>query len=347
MNRAYRKKNQKSGTAVRVRNAIRRILRIPDGGNLVEWQRTFVLLSASLGYLIGIPLNILTTFGPQSAFFYTVNSIHAALILLFVVLYVRRIISVYWAVLLLILSIQIEIPIEMIHMARTEGVIMGIPGILGNTILLGMLLILSITAYIRYLPYVQTFITITALGICWHITQDPHIGQMLPILAMAFSVLSYMGDRLIHGVATLQSSKDDLVREQDRMFEYLNINKGELLHLIRLSRREKLSDRQKSKMLGLLDEQTKASVLEIATDVLETNHRNLAALQARELGLSSYEQKICLMILQGMPVSKIAAKLEKNIPAITSARRTIRAKLKLEKTDELRAVLEKLVTTET
>lgn len=53
------------------------------------------------------------------------------------------------------------------------------------------------------------------------------------------------------------------------------------------------------------------------------------------------------MILQGMPVSKIAAKLEKNIPAITSARRTIRAKLKLEKTDELRAVLEKLVTTET
>lgn len=322
----------------------RRVVRVPDNADdLIGRQRAFAFFYASLGYLIGITLNILTVIGPQSAFFVAINSIHAALILLLVILYVRRAISVYLAVVLLILSIQIEIPIEMIHMAHSEGIIMGVPGILGNTILLGMLLIFSIIAYIRYLPYVQTLITIVTLVVCSYITQSLHIEYLIPLLLLAFFTLSFMGDRLVRGVASLQRSKNTLAREQDRVFEYLNIDKEELFRLIKLTRRKHLSENQKSRLLDLLDEQTKASVLEVAADVVEQKSRNLAALDTGELGLTPYEKEVCLMILQGMTVTEIARKFGKNASAITTIRATIRGKLGLQKQENLYESLLKLV----
>lgn len=325
------------------KSSFRRIFRVPDTNNLIERQRTFVFLYASLGFLVGIVLNILTSFGPQSLFFDTINSVHAALILLLVGLFVRRAISVYWAVLLLILSIQIEISVEMVHMAYSDGIIMGVPGIMGNTILLGIALILSITAYIRYLPYVQTFITITTLCICAYITQDPHVGHLIPVLTLAFFVLSFMGDRLVRGVASLQHSKDSLTREQDRLFEYLDIDKEELFRLMRLTRRKHLTEAQKVRLIDLLDAHTKASVLEAAAEVVERKTRNLAALDARELGLTPYEKEVCLLILQGMSIAQIARKLDKSPSAITTIRGTIRGKLSLAKEDNLYESLLKLV----
>lgn len=341
MNKKYRKKSRPTGIA----SSFRQVFRVPNNADdLIGRQRAFVFFYASLGYLLGIALNILTVIGPQSPFFAAINSVHAAFILLLVVLYIRRTISVYRAVLLLILSIQVEIAIEMIHMAHSEtGTIMGVPGIMSNTILLGMALILSITAYIRYLPYVQTLITIVTLVICGYVTQSPHIGHVIPVLALAFIVLAFMGDRLVRGVASLQHSKDNLAMEQDRIFEYLNIDKEELFRLIKLTRRNHLSESQKSRLLDLLDEQTKASVLEAAADVVERKKQNLTALDAGELGLTPYEKEVCLLILRGMTVTGIARKLRKNTSAITTIRATIRSKLGLEKQENLYEALLKLV----
>lgn len=339
----FKNKNQKKTVFCGVKRTFKRIFRISDTSNIIERQRTFVFLYASFGYLAGILLNLLTHFGPQSAFIFTINSVHALLILLLVVLYVRRIISAYRAVVLLILSIQIQIPVEMIYMTRAECVIMGVPGITSNTILLGMLLILSITAYIRYLPYVQTIATILTLGICWHITQSPQIGHLIPVLSLAFFVISFMGDTLVRGVASLQHSKDNLTREQTRVFEFLHMDKEELFRLIRLTRHKQLSENQKEKLLDLLDERTKSAVLEAAAGVVEKKRQNLAMLDTGEWGLTPYEKEVCLLILQGMTIAGIARKLKKSPTAITTIRGTIRGKLALAKEDNLYEALRKLV----
>ncbi|WP_462376785.1 helix-turn-helix transcriptional regulator, partial [Rikenella microfusus] len=106
-----------------------------------------------------------------------------------------------------------------------------------------------------------------------------------------------------------------------------------------------LSERQKTRLLGLLDETTRTQVLEVAADVVEKKRQNLAALESRELGLSPYEREISLMILQGKSIADIAAKLKKNTSAITSARTVIRSKLGLETGDNLYDALLKLVET--
>lgn len=338
------KKSKKRSALSRNVGAVRRFFHISDSDNIIERQRIFVFLFSSFGFLIGILLNLLTQFGPQNLFVITLNVIHALLILLFSVLYVRRVISLYNSVLLLILSIQLEIMIEMIYMASADGALMGVSGILGNTTLLGMLLILSITAYIRYLPYVQTCMTVGALVACAIITKDDNLWHLTPIFGLAFIVLSAMSDRLVHGVRSLQSTKDNLDREQSKIFEYLNMNKDELFQLIHLTQRKKLSDKQKSKLLELLDEHTKTSVLEAAAEVVEQKKRNLSRLDNRALGLTPYEKEVCLLILKNMTVADIAHKLGKASSSITSVRASIRSKLKLQKEENLHEALKKLVT---
>lgn len=322
---------------------VSRFFCISDSLSVIERQRTFVFLFSSVGFLIGILLNLLTMLGPQNLFIVGLNAVHAAFILLFVILRIRQAISLYNAVLLLILSIQIEIMIEMLYMPYADGYLMGIPGVLGNTTLLGILLILSITAYIRYLPYIQTFMTVGTLVACAYITKDTNLWHLIPVLGLAFIVLSAMGDRLVQGVKLLQNSKDSLDKEQDKIFDFLNMNKEELFKLIHLTQRKKLSDKQKSKLLELLDEHTKMSVLEAAAEVVEKKQRNLSLLDIRELGLTPYEKEVCLLILKEMTVADIAQKLGKTPTSITSVRASIRSKLKLQKEENLFEVLKKLV----
>lgn len=327
-------------------SALCRFFHIPDNSNVIERQRAFVFLFCSFGFLIGIFLNILSLFGPKSQFIVSLNAIHSTLILLIIALYVQRVVSLYNSVLLVTLSIQIEIMIEMIYMAYADGYLMGVPGILGNTTLLGILLILSITAYIRYLPYIQTIMTVGALMACAYITKDINLWHLIPIFGLAFIVLSAMGDRLVRGVRSLQSSKDSLDKEQNKIFEFLNMNKEELFQLIQLTQRKKLSDKQKSKLLELLDEHTKTSVLEAATEVVEQKKRNLSLLDNRELGLTPYEKEVCLLIIKEMTVADIARKLGKTPTSITSVRASIRSKLKLQKEDNLYEALKRIVSLE-
>lgn len=322
---------------------IRSFLLIPDSSNVIQRQRAYVFIYASLGYILGIALNIMTLLGPQSFSILMTNAIHALLILLLIILYTRRIISLYKATMLLIISIQIEIPLEMIHIAQTEGYIMGVTGVLGNMILLGMLLVLSIAAYIRYLPYIQSAISIITLCVCAYITQDANLWHLAPVLALAFGVISFMGDRLIHGVTTLQTSKDNLNKEQNKIFEFLDINKEELFKLIKYSGYKKLTDTQQNKMLELLGEKTKAVVMNAATNRIEKKMRNLAALDAPELALSKYQKEICVDIIDGLSVMELAAKYQKQQTAITTTRAKIRAKLSLNKDDNLSEALLKLV----
>lgn len=337
------KKQKKKSALSRNIGVIKRFFHIYDNINVIERQRIFVFIFSSFGFLIGILLNILTMFGPQNQFIVYLNTIHALLILLLITLYVRRIFSLYNSILLLILSIQLEIMIEMIYMAHADGYLMGASGVLGNTTLLGILLILSITAYIRYMPYVQTCMTVGTLVACAYITKDTNLWHLTPVLGFAFIVLSAMGDRLVHGVRSLQSTKDSLAKEQDKIFEFLNMNKEELFKLIHLTQRKKMSDKQKSKLLELLDEHTKTSVLEAAAEVVEQKKRNLSLLDNRELGLTPYEKQVCLMILKEMTVADIARKLGKTPSSITSVRASIRSKLKLQKEENLHEALKRLV----
>lgn len=341
------KKNEKKSSLSRNTSAISHFFRIPDISNIIDRQRMFVLIFfSSYGFISGISYLLFNLFVPQNLFIVIVNVIHIIVIPLLVVLYLRKLVSLYHSVIFLILFSQLEIFIVMLCMAQAEGEMMGIRGILSNVTLLSILLLLSMAAYIRYLPYIQTLLAVIVLCICAYILKDTTLWQLTPSFGLVFIVLSVLGDRLVRGVKSLQSSKDSLDKEQNKIFEFLNMNKEELFKLIHLTQRKKLSDKQKNKLLELLDEHTKNSVLEVAAEVVEQKKRNLSLLNNRELGLTPYEKEVCLLILKEMTVADIARKLNKTSTSITSMRASIRNKLKLQKEENLYEALKRIVSLE-
>lgn len=317
---------------------------IPNTGNVIDRQRMFVFLFFSFyGFFGALFYLIFHLLHPQPLLIVIFNAIHICVILFLVLLFLKRLVSLYHLTMFLILFCHVEIVTIMLFMACTEGEMLGIEGILTNVTLSTVNLLLSIAANIRFLPYIQTTITLVVLCICANIMQSNILWQLLPAFGLVFIVLSMIGDRLVVSVQLLHTTKQNLDKEQNRIFEFLNMNKEELFKLINLTQRKKLTEKQKGKLLELLDEQTKTSVLEAAAEVVEQKKRNLSLLGNRQLGLTPYEKEVCLLILKEMTVADIARKLGKTSTSITSIRASIRGKLKLTKEDNLYEALKRLV----
>ena len=305
----------------------------------------FEFLYVSFGFLAGITLYLTTDLMPHQTLFTVVHSLQAALIVALLVLYRLRALKLRAALVLLLLSIQVSLSLDMWHIAVSGVNGMNAAEVMGVFLLLSILIPLSVTVFWRPLPYILTAGTLALYAVCVWITQDPHLTMMLPIMFLSMAVLMFMGGKMVQMVNTLHTKEQNTAAKQRKVLEFLNMDEQELLRFIRLSQRGNLSERQKTRLLGLLDETTRTQVLEVAADVVEKKRQNLAALESRELGLSPYEREISLMILQGKSIADIAAKLKKNTSAITSARTVIRSKLGLETGDNLYDALLKLVET--
>lgn len=344
MTKNNNKKSHKRYSTRSMGRVFHRFFYIPDIENVIDRHRSFVFIFlATFGILTGILAVVLNSFIKLPPFSLTLTVTHLLLILLLVALYVRHNISLYAAVVATILVTQFEVSISMIGTIFLNDGVISVTNLLINTTWLSMLLILSIATYIRFFPYLQLSIVFITLGTCAFLTKSLDLLSITPILGLAFGMVAVMGDFLIGGVRTLQHSKDSLNEDQNRIFEFLNMNKEELFQLIKLTQRKKLSDRQKNRLIELLDEQTRTTVLDVAADVVEKKQQNLLLLDNRELGLSPYEKEICLLVIKGLSIAEIARKLNKTSTSIMNKRARIRAKLSLDKDDNLNEALQKLV----
>lgn len=327
------------------RNLFRGLFRLPDTGDIILRQQTCEFLYLSFGFLAGITLYLATDLMPHRTLFTVVHSLQATLIVALLVLYRLGALKVRAALLLLLLSTQVSLSLDMWHIAVSGANGIYAVEVMNIFLQLSILIPLSVTVFWCPLPYILTAWTLALYAACVWITQDSHLKMLLPIMSLSTAVLMLMGGKLVQVVNTLRVKEQDTATKHKKVLEFLNMDEQELLQFIRLSRRGDLSERQKTRLLGLLDATTRAQLLEAAAEVVEKKRQNLAALEARELGLSPYEREISLMILQGKNIAEIAAKLKKKASAITSARTVIRSKLGLATGDNLYDALLKLVGT--
>ena len=312
----------------------------PDKGDIIERQQLFVFIYVSFGFLAGIALYLLTDVIPHQTLFTVVHSLQAAYIITLLVLCSQRILKVRTALLLLFISIQVSLSLDTLHITIAPENGMGIPEVLGLFLLLSILIPLSITIYWRPLPYILTAVTLGLYAACTRLTRDVHMEMMQPLMFMSMIVLTLMGDKLMRVINSLHRKEREVSAKQKMLLEFLNMDEAELLELIKLFKNETLSQKQSARLLNLLDEQTRTMMLKAAVEVVEKRQRNAAALDALELGLTAYERKVALMIVQEKTTPEIAASLRKSVSAITSARTSIRTKLGIVTTgDDLRATL--------
>lgn len=324
-------------------------LNIKSEVSLVERQRILVFFFTSIGFLLGLVVNISFGYGAKDPFLLALNLVQAVSILLLMWLYIQGTFSIYVSVILLALVIQLGTSCEMVCLAafHTER---AMEMLLANTVLLGMAMVLSLVTYIQGLQYVQTALLIVVYVICWRLSGNGYLMEFLPLLLLAYLTLSFVSHRMIRGVASLEQEKvqamqekDNILREKevavreqksaeakiDQMLEVLNLEKPHLFKLLKLMRRQELSDRQTGELLDLLGESSREYILTQARKMLLREGTDLKRLKEYAPELLPSEVEICRLILEDKTIPEIAKAL-KVAPSNISSRRTgIRAKLKL------------------
>lgn len=311
--------------------------------DVIENQRKYVLIYSLTGYLIGLVLNSFMVIMSHEVITAPIIAFHIVFLLTTILLYGFRVLSISSMLCILLSSMMLQLSSGTIYQACIYTTETSIPIILTNVVLMVMYFILAIMTHIRFLSIGMAVLTIGSMITCSIITGNRHMANTTILLSTGIIMLLFIGNRLKQDVSSLQQNKEERDREDAWFFGALNISKEEAFRILKLSQRKDLSSKQKEKLLNLLDENSRSTLLSVATELVQKKQQNLSTLDNRTLSLTSYEKEICLLIVQGMNSTEIAGKLKKNFSSITTTRAKIRRKLGLKTGDDLREELLRLV----
>lgn len=309
----------------------------PTFNLLIERLRVVVYYYASAGFLIGI-IFYGCGFGPQLPFYSMANGFHAICILLLLLAYRARYISITSAFTLFTLTTQMEISSVMIYMAHI-GSPNSIEIILGTMALSGVVLMLSLLTFIPRLPYLQAFLTLVGYITSVLIIKNQSLLNFLYIFLVPLTFITLISNRIMQAVSAISLENNEFREQQDALLTFLHIDKANLLDLIKLLKHKKLTDQQTGELLSLLGKDMEKYILTQVRRKVEKEYHHFHLLEEHAPSLTPSEREVCRLILLDNTVSEICNALQKTESTITSTRSHIRAKLGLSKNDNLKSTL--------
>lgn len=238
---------------------------------------------------------------------------------------------------LLLLATQIEISLGMIACALSNIEYQRLL-IMSNNVLATMCIMISVCAYLYKLSVVLSVLSLTAYIACAEITHGPFLSQYLFLNITLLFLASMLGYLLFHNVKKLQRENKMLKDEEQKILQTLQINRKELYALVDLVSKDR-SEQETQQLLDSVGEKAKENLLKTAHNHIREENSQLSLIKKAFPELSATEQTICRLILQDKTVTEICNILYKSSGNITCHRAHIRAKLKLEKEDNLKEKL--------
>lgn len=311
--------------------------------NVIEKQQNYVLTSSILGYLIGWIFNLVMTLGPYPKTTIIFALFHGIFLVCIILLYGFRKMSLSTATGILLLFIISQLCIGSLYLVVAYSQVYIIT-VFSQVIIMVFYFILAIMTRIRFLLLI-IYIAITGTLIaCSIITSNQDVVNTTILLSMALSVLLFMSNRLKEEVTTLQEENN--IKKRGWFIESLNISNQDAIKILQITNQDTLTNKQKERLLNMLDEKSRNVLLNAAIDIIEKRKQNISILDSARYGFTPYEKQICMAIIEGLNSSEIAAKFNKNFSSITTARGKIRRKLGLDSSEELQDSLIKLVTSD-
>ena len=307
---------------------------------LLEKQRYNVFIYFCMVVVLGVTVNILEIGGPQAAFYKIANSTHLFITIAVLFLYLCRWLSVVYSIFLLCLVTQLEISVEMIHCAW-DSTPYSINLIIGNMVLTVAVMMFAIVAYVRFLPYLVSLLSILSYTYCLWVTENESLANMFPIFFLSFLILSLLGQKLIENIGNLEQEKEQLEEDEQRVLNLFELDKSQLMAYIALAKEKGLSTEQVGVMLESVGHRAKENILENVIRHIRQLEIDYENLEAKLPELTPSEIRICDLILKDHKLKDICEILKKTESNVTCQRSNIRAKLGLQKGDNLRDDLRK------
>ena len=296
-----------------------------------------ILLSATLMAFLGVAANLFKLNLQEDHSFLILHYIYLPLTMGAVLLYFLRRVKVKTAIIMLTLFAQV--------CSSTEILFCSIAPSQYDKLLIAADMFLSIVnilfalmAYLRYLPYVLSLMTLSAYTFGVFYNDSPEPLNFLPLYVLSFSAVSTMGHWLVKNTRDLDHENIRLRQEESLFRRILHLRRSEVSAYLELAERPHEIG-ETARLFNLMSDKTQQHIVRNLRAYLidqEIQRKNIAALLPE---LTPSECEICELILKGKKLSEICAILNKSESNICTQRAHIPKKLGLQTSDNLREAL--------
>lgn len=302
-------------------------------------RQQFIVLAYYFALLvIGFGMNLLDLTGPQRHFNFILNGSCIFAVAALFAIYLAGRLSLPRTLGLMTIASQLSTSVEMIHCAfiADEYHLMLI---VGNIVLLTANVMVSMMAYLKYTPYLLSFMGIGIYTACIFITGNDTLLNFFGLYLAIFITLCVLGNRLVKNVRTLHEENAELKKDEENLFNVLKLEKKQVKAYIGLAREAQENDTTGS-LLDMLGEDARKNVTANVRNYMLVQDTEKAEMERLFPELSPSEREVCGMILRGKKLGEICSLLGKTETNINSTRAHIRKKLRLAATDNLSDALQ-------
>lgn len=310
-----------------------------EQGTLIEYQQKRVFHVFLILLALCIPAYTFTISFPDKLYYYF-NGTLFILSLLFTIAYFTKKIKLNTAFYFILISVHIEMGVEIIYCSTIDEYPYQRLLIMGNIILSVLFTMFSLCAYMSRTTVQVSIIAVLSYITCVFITNGPFLTNYLPIIIIIFTVKSLFGRLLHKNISCLQQENNMLKKDETMLIKALQVNRDELFALAKLINKEPPTDNINS-LLDIIGENAKKTLFNSLHTYLKEEKSRLEIIKNIFPELSPSELSICRLILQDKTVRQISEELHRSSGNITSQRTNIRAKLGLTREDNLKEALQK------
>lgn len=298
-----------------------------------------MFLYTSVILFLTIPLNLLGLTGPGDLFYAWMNSTNLLISITAFLLFMYRKISLNVALSTLLISTQLETSGEMLYCALHPSYY-HMQLIVGNLVLSSIIIMLSVVAYMQFIPRVLAGVCIGGYTACILITNDETLTNFFLLYVLIYIVTCILGEKLIRTVKMLEQENLNLKQDEAELLRFLRMNKQQVHAYMEFSKKKNPNPEEMEQLLELLDERSQRNIIHSVSNYLTEKQTTLELIATLFPELTPSEQEICRLILQGKKLSEICETLNKTENNITAHRGHIRKKLQLKPEENLKKALE-------
>ncbi len=186
---------------------------------------------------------------------------------------------------------------------------------------------------------VCTCINLTTLFLCRYLTNNPMYGQLLIIygfMCVATIVFSFVAYKLLR---EQQVELNDYSNTINQVLHVFNMNKTELLALLKLAKSKDSTTVYDKELMAQLDKKTLHNIIKVANQIEHMQACQRKDMHERFPMLTPTELDVCRLVEQGLAINDISKVLGKSASNVSTVRGNIRKKLGLAQDADLRRAL--------
>lgn len=304
-------------------------------------QRFITLLFYEAVLTVGLSFKLLGLTGIKEPWFFTINALFLAVVLILFLLYILRATSLkaclYATTIVSHVFLSLETIIFISDGSDTTDFLA-----LANIVLLSLNSFYSTMSYLKRNSYLLGFLTVATCGISMYQIHSPSLREYLLLIIISFVMSFFCSERLMANSALLNSENAKFKRDEQELQLLFRMKREQMRSYIFLGRKT-YPPSVVEKLISDLDPETARNLI-INVQAYTTEAKSVIRKLKRNLPeLTPSERDICLLIIQGKKQGEMCKLLNKSKSNINTQRVNIRKKLMLKPEDNLYEALKRAV----